>query len=329
MHNKMIDAILKKVRLHTNEEDGMNEGLLAMQEKYKKQCLFFVIAIIVLLCYWWQPLFHHWIITVVMLFVIIYFFGAAKENRGLYKKACHDLVFEQTLSSYFTSIKRTEIHDASQKVAIIEEINHADLNFFEKEWEIHPQAILTAQYKELDFELYEYNIMERKTNSKGEVSINYKNSYWFMKVDLPNEFLGEIQVHTFVDPFKGYKKRLEKIEFASTEFSKTFTVYATSKMDAYRLIKAPTILRFLKVYERTFAKDFLLDLDFCFLDGKFYISRKAIPIEVQVPFFKPIDFEKAKKPVKEMALWIKNNIEDFNLCEETYITGRIEEYTED
>ena len=300
----------------------MNEEILAMQNKYKKQYLMLLIAIIALLFYWWQPLFHHWIITVVMLLVIIYFWGAASETRSVYKKKCRDLVFDETLNKYFTNIQRIEVLNDAQKKAVIEEVNHADLSFWEKEWELHPQAMMTAKYEELDFTLYEYNVMERKTNSKGEESIKYKNTYWFLNVDLPNKFLGEIQVHTFVDPFKGYKKRLEKIEFASTEFSKTFTVYATSKMDAYRLIKSPTILRFLKVYERIVTKDFLLDLDFCFLDGGFYIVRKAMPVEVHIPFFKPMDFEKANKLVHEMALWIKNNIEDFKLREEVYITGR-------
>lgn len=295
--------------------------IIELQNKYKKHYLFAIIGLLLIIVYFWQPLYHHWIIMIILILLTVGFFGLAKETRQTYVNECFKTVYRKGLEKQFTNVKVDFPLDKKQKKDITNQILQADLKYIDPEYTLDPVVAVECEYENLRLQMYEYQLVKIKQQSKNsdeQKTVKFEGR--FLKIYLPNSFIGEVHMHTFVEAFMKYKKRLEKVEFEDVEFNNTFKVFASSQMDAFRLIQAKTLRHFVEIYNKRLLN--MEDIDICFLDGTFCSAKEASNTSIRVPFFKPMDFEKAKAGIDKVGNWIKRDIKDFKLDSEKYVTGR-------
>lgn len=298
-----------------------DEKLLKKQKEYKRAYIVSVVLAVVFVVCLTQDILPHWSIYVLLLLVIIGAWGIGQDLRKTYKKLFFDAAYFRAMNQTFADVKVRHNSEGLRDEGIVEQIREADLKSIGSNFIVEPVTAVEASYNGLPFVMYEYRIVKLKQIDKKappEKLIKYEGR--FLKVGLLEQFTGEVQVHAIPEVL--YKPRLEQVEFEDVEFNQNLKVFASSQLDAFRLIQPKTLLLFKDIYQKRMYEEIAINMDFCFLDGTFNICQKAFNTTIRAPFFKRANTEKARKKVGEVAGWIERNITDFKLDSERYITGR-------
>lgn len=297
----------------------MNDFLNSMQKKYLLAYLYSVLSVIAIFVYFAQPFFHHWLIFVALCIVLICVINRASEKRKEYKVLCFEIAYKEAFEEHFEEVLVDKNPEEEVQKEVLSQI--ADTNLKETAHNVESTITTTAVYKGMNVKIHEiqlFDLIQQDKHSKPEKKL--KGERWFMTVDLPKKFMGEVQIHTF--PSMPYKKWLQKLQFEDVDFNRNFEVFATSEMDGFRLLTPKIIRNFVDVADGYANRGKYYEVDMCFRDGTFAITTEELNTMIYVPMWGKFDTEKAKKKVGKIVSWVKTTIDDYKLDSAGYITGR-------